>query len=82
MGMDVSCKSASRHLAFRALLAIVATALLGTIDERIEALIPSRVFDPIDKGVNALSGITAVSGSAALAWARRIGQQFGSNSYK
>lgn len=71
--------SNGRRVPARALLAIGATALLGAIDEGIQALIPSRVFDPIDMGVNALAGLVAVSGSVALAWARRLGSKIRSD---
>jgi hypothetical protein len=37
-----------------AVLAVVITALLGLLDESIQALLPNRVFDMIDVGFNAL----------------------------
>ncbi len=53
------------------LLAILATAALGLLDECIQAFLPSRIFDPLDILVNVLAGTMAVSASVALAWARR-----------
>ncbi len=54
-----------------ALLAFAATALVGVLDEFIQALLPNRVFDPIDILFNILAGLMAISASVALAWARR-----------
>jgi hypothetical protein len=60
-----------RRVPVPALLAIGTTALLGVLDEGIQALLPSRVFDPIDILFNALAGLMAVLANVALAWARR-----------
>jgi len=67
--------SHGRRVPAPALLAIGATALLGAFDEGIQALLPSRVFDPIDIAFNALAGLMAVLASIALAWARRMGSR-------
>jgi VanZ family protein len=56
------------------LLAVVATAALGLLDECIQAFLPSRVFDPLDILFNVLAGTMAVGASMALAWARKVGQ--------
>ena len=53
------------------LLAVLATAALGLLDECIQAFLPSRVFDPLDILFNLLAGAMAVGASVALAWARR-----------
>ena len=53
------------------LLAVLATAALGLLDECIQAFLPSRVFDPQDILFNVLAGAMAVGASVALAWARR-----------
>ena len=53
------------------LLAILATALVGTIDEGVQWLLPDRVYDPVDIVFNVLAGVMAVGASVALAWARR-----------
>ena len=55
-----------------ALLAVLATALVGALDECIQAFLPSRVFDPRDIGFNVLAGVMAVAASVALARARRL----------
>ena len=67
--------SNGRRVPVPALLAIGATALLGVLDEGIQALLPSRVFDPLDMLFNALAGLMAVLASLALAWARRLGNK-------
>ena len=60
-----------RMVPMPAVLAVVATALLGWFDEGIQALLPNRVYDLVDVGVNALAGLMAIVASVALAWARR-----------
>ena len=60
-----------RRVPAPALLAILVTALIGALDECIQAFLPSRVFDPIDIGFNALASVMAVAASVALSWARR-----------
>ena len=64
--------SQGRRVPFPALLAILVTALLGVLDECIQAFLPSRVFDLRDAGFNALAGLMAIAASLALAWARRL----------
>jgi hypothetical protein len=54
-----------------ALLAIVATALVGVLDECIQAFLPSRTFDPRDILFNVLAGVMAVAASVTMGWARR-----------
>ncbi len=61
----------SRHVPIPALLATLATASLGAIDECIQWFIPSRVFDPADILFNTSAAVMAVVASSALAWARR-----------
>ena len=63
--------SQGRRVPVPALLAILATSLLGVLDECIQAFLPSRVFDPVDMLFNFLAGLMAVLASLALAWARR-----------
>ncbi|MBD3163162.1 MAG: VanZ family protein [Candidatus Latescibacteria bacterium] len=55
-----------------ALLAIVTTALLGWGDEGLQAMLPNRVYDLRDVGINALAGVVATTASATLAWAARL----------
>ena len=54
------------------LLAIVATALLGWLDEGIQAFLPNRVYDLVDVGLNAIFGAMAVLASLFMGWARRL----------
>ena len=63
--------SHGRRVPLPALLAVVATALVGAVDEVIQLFVPSRVFDPVDIVFNALAAVMAVAASAALGWARR-----------
>jgi VanZ family protein len=60
-----------RHVPIPAILAVASTALLGWLDEGIQAILPDRVYDLRDVGVNALAGLMAILASQALAWARR-----------
>lgn len=57
------------------LLAVVATAALGPLDECIQAFLPSRVFDQLDILFNVLAGTMAVGASMALAEARKVGHE-------
>ena len=54
-----------------ALLAIVVTAIVGTIDELIQAVLPNRVFDTVDITFNAVAALMAITAVAAFAWLRR-----------
>ena len=64
--------SQGRRVPVPALLAILATSLVGVLDECIQAFLPSRVFDPLDMLQNAVAAVVAVTGCAALRWARRL----------
>lgn len=55
--------------------AIIATAVLGLLDEIIQTILPERVFDIIDVGFNAGAGLMAVLVILILAWARRRGNK-------
>lgn len=67
--------SNGRRVPVPALLAIGATALLGVLDEVIQAVLPSRVFDPLDMLFNVLAAVMAILASVALRWARRWGRK-------
>lgn len=60
-----------RRVPVPALLAVLLTSLVGVIDECIQALLPSREFDPRDILFNVLAAVMAVAMSVALGWARR-----------
>lgn len=66
-----------RRVPVPAVLAVVATAGLGWVDEGIQAMLPSRVYDLRDVGVNAVAGLLAIAASLALAWVRRRGSSAG-----
>ena len=63
--------SQGRRVPAPALLAILATSLVGVLDECIQAFLPSRVFDSRDILFNILAAVMAVAASAALAWVRQ-----------
>lgn len=54
-----------------AALAVAASALVGWLDESLQGLLPDRVYDLRDVGVNALAALVAVGFVAALRQARR-----------
>jgi VanZ family protein len=60
-----------RRVPAPAALAVAVTALLGWLDEGIQAILPNRVYDVRDVGFNALAGLMAIAASLALARARR-----------
>lgn len=55
-----------------AITAIIVTALIGWLDESIQAILPNRVYDIRDVGFNALAGLMAVVSSLSLAWAKQF----------
>ena len=64
--------SQGRRVPFPALLAILATSLVGAIDEFIQLILPSRVFDWTDILFNFLASLMAVVAMVALGWTRRL----------
>ncbi|MDN5202736.1 VanZ family protein [Fulvivirgaceae bacterium BMA10] len=54
-----------------ALLAFVATVIIGVLDECIQIFLPDRVFDPQDMLFNGLAALTAIGVSMLLKWARK-----------
>ena len=54
-----------------ALLAIAATSAVGVGDEMVQAVLPFRVFDPIDIVFNVLAVLMAIGARLALGRARR-----------
>ena len=62
-----------RRVPAPAALTVAVTALLGTLDEIIQAMLPSRVFDVRDIFFNALAGFMVIAARLALAPQRRPG---------
>lgn len=62
-----------RPVSMPAALAVGATAVLGLLDEGIQALLPNRVFDIRDVFFNALAGFMIVAARLAIAPQRRPG---------
>ena len=60
-----------RRVPVPAVRAVVATALLGWLDEVIQWLLPNRVYDLPDVGFDDLAGLAAVSAILFMEWARR-----------
>ncbi len=63
--------SQGRSVPVPALLAFLATVLVGLLDESIQAFLPNRVYDIRDVGFNVLAALMAIAASLALARARR-----------
>lgn len=59
------------HVPRPAILAIVSTSVIGAVDECIQLVIPSRVFDPIDLGFNTLAATVAVGATLVLSHVRQ-----------
>lgn len=53
-----------------AVVAFASAAVLGWIDEGIQAILPNRFFDPIDMAFNTGAALLAVVAIVALRWAR------------
>lgn len=64
-------KSQGSKVLFPELLAILATAVAGTVDEFIQLLLPSRVFDIRDILFNILAGLMAVGSFWVLSWVKK-----------
>ena len=55
-----------RRVPAPAALALVATVLLGWLDEGIQALLPNRVYDTFDVASNALAAVIAIGANMAV----------------
>jgi hypothetical protein len=62
-----------RRVPVPAALTVAVTAVLGTLDETIQAMLPSRVFDVRDIFFNALAGFMMIAARLAIAPQRRPG---------
>lgn len=63
-------RNQGRRVPAPAVLAFGITALLGWLDEGIQALLPNRFYDLVDVGFNLFAAFMAILASLALAWAR------------
>jgi len=59
-----------RAVRFPGLVAVFSATMLGWMDEAVQGLIPSRVYDVRDVVVNALAAVIAVASAATLRWVR------------
>ena len=57
-----------RRVPAPAVLALVVTALLGWLDEGIQALLPNRVYDNFDVFSNALAALIGIGASVVIGW--------------
>ncbi|MDE2752303.1 MAG: VanZ family protein [Gemmatimonadota bacterium] len=57
-----------RRVPAPAVLALVAAALLGWLDEGIQALIPNRVYDNFDVVRNSVAAAIGIAGSVVVGW--------------
>jgi hypothetical protein len=60
-----------RRVVLPAVLAVDVTALLGWLDEVVQAILPGRVYDLRDVGFNGFAALMAIGARVALSWARR-----------
>ena len=60
-----------RRVLLPAVTAAAITSSIGVIDECIQALLPHRVFDPVDILFNVLAAVTTIAASVTLSWIRR-----------
>ncbi len=54
-----------------AIIALIVTSLVGTLDELVQLAIPDRVFDPEDILFNFLGALLAIAASIILSWVRK-----------
>ena len=57
-----------RRVPAPAVLALVATVALGWLDEGLQALIPSRVYDNFDVVRNTVAALIGIGGSVTVGW--------------
>lgn len=64
-------KSHGAYVPKPALIAIIATSIIGLIDEVLQAFLPSRVFDSQDIFFNTMSAVFAIIAILVLSWTRK-----------
>ena len=57
-----------RRVPVPAVLALVVTALVGWIDEGIQAVLPNRVYDNFDVFSNVVAAVIGIGGSVVIGW--------------
>ncbi len=60
-----------RRVPAPAVLAVLATASLGWLDEGIQSFLPNRVYDLVDVAFNAGAALVSVLACLVLSWVRR-----------
>ena len=60
-----------RRVPVPAVLAVLATSLVGMLDECIQLFLPNRVFDPLDMVFNFLAAAMVITARWTLEWVRR-----------
>ena len=63
--------SQGRRVPFPGLLTVLATSFIGTLDECIQLVLPSREFDRMDILFNVLAALMATAACAFLRWVRQ-----------
>lgn len=63
----------SPHVPAPAVLAVAIAGSVGVLDELIQALLPTRVFDPRDILFNFVAAVLAVGAIKVLRWTRQRG---------
>lgn len=61
-------KSKGRRVPLPALLALIISVSLGLLDECVQAVLPNRVFDPIDVAFNSLAATMIIGARFVWAW--------------
>ena len=64
-------QSSGGPVLYPAALAIVASSMIGVLDECVQWLLPHRVFDPFDMLFNFLASLSAVTASVVVSLIRR-----------
>ena len=61
-----------RRVPVPAVIALVATALLGWVDEGIQWVLPNRVYDWFDVASNAVAALVGIVGNVVVGWGRGV----------
>ena len=66
--------SHGHRIPFLGLMTVLATGLIGVLDECVQLFLPSRIFDYNDMLFNVLAAGMAVAACVALRWAKKRGK--------